>query len=323
MEDDYPIGLYLGSTFSCIGVYRNGGIEIVPNSIGDKITPSAVLIKDDCLNQIFVGEYATEHLDQFPDISIRQVKRLIGINKDVPDYKYILENIPFKLVEGKGNNCPYNIEVNVKGKKNIYSPVEITSFIIKRLVCNAENYLNKGIKKIVMAVPAYFREEQKKMFIHSAVLSGLDKINIINEPTAAVLAYGLDKQPNKNILVFKLGGATYEISILSYVGQEINILSTSVDYSLGGEDFDKALADYIINGEYNRDELRNSRKIKNEIKLASENVKKILSVSEETILRLFLDKNTFINKRITRHDFEEICEPLFKRLRNPINEALL
>ena len=114
MEDDYPIGLYLGNTFSCIGVYRNGGIEIVPNSIGDKITPSAVLIKDDCLNQIFVGEYATEHLDQFPDISIRQVKRLIGINKDVPDYKYILENIPFKLVEGKGNNRPYNIEVNVK-----------------------------------------------------------------------------------------------------------------------------------------------------------------------------------------------------------------
>ena len=162
------------------------------------------------------------------------------------------------------------------------------------------------------------------MFIHSAVLSGLDKINIINEPTAAVLAYGLDKQPNKNILVFKLGGTTYEISILSYVGQEINILSTSVDYLLGGEDFDKALADYIINGEYNRDELRYSRKIKNEIKLASQNVKKILSVSEETILRLFLsDKKTFINKRITRHDFEEICEPLFKRLRNPINEALL
>ena len=140
------------------------------------------------------------------------------------------------------------------------------------------------------------------------------------------MAYGLDKQPNenRNILVFDLGGATYDISILSYEHQQINILSTSVDYRLGGENFDKALADYIINGEYNRDELLKSREIKNEIKLACENVKKILSVSEETILRLFLsDKKTFINKRITRHAFEEMCMPLFERLRNPINEALL
>ena len=112
-----------------------------------------------------------------------------------------------------------------------------------------------------------------------------------------------NKQPNKNILVFKLGGATYEISLLSYVGQKINFLSI-VDYRLVGEDFDKAIADYIINREDNRDELRKSKKIKNEIKLASENVKKILSLWGETILKLFLsDNQIFINKRITRHDF--------------------
>ena len=123
MEDDYAIGLYLGNTFSCIGVYRNGGIEIMPNSIGDKITPSAVLFKDD---QILIGEYATDHLEQYPDICIRQVKKLIGINNDDTDYKYILENIPFKLVEKN------HIEVYAKGRKKEYSPVEITSFIIKQ-----------------------------------------------------------------------------------------------------------------------------------------------------------------------------------------------
>ena len=121
MKDDYAIDLYLGNTFSFIGVYRNGGIEIVPNSIGDKITPSVVLIKDDRL--IVAGEYASEHLEQYPDICISQVKRLIGINKDAPDCKYILKNFPFKLVEGKGNYCPNNnIEVNVKKEKKYFFP---------------------------------------------------------------------------------------------------------------------------------------------------------------------------------------------------------
>ena len=168
MEDDYAIGLYLGNTFSCIGVYRNGGVEIVPNSIGDKKTPSAVLFKD---GRMLVGEYATV-LEQYPDMSIRQVKRLININNDDTDYKYICENFPFKLIERKGEYRFCDIEIYEKGEKKLYSPVEITYFIIKRLIRNAEEYLQKGIKKIVMAVPAYFREEQKKMFIQSVELSG-------------------------------------------------------------------------------------------------------------------------------------------------------
>ena len=168
MEDDYAIGLDLGTTFSCIGVYRNGGVEIIPNSIGEKITPSVVVFKD---NEILVGEDTTDVLVKQYSNCIYEVKRLLGLDFTKEKSKKEIERLPFKVIKSDKNNSvnielEKEIEIEVDGKKEkkkIFTPVEISSFIIKKMVHNAENYLGKKIQKLVITVPAYFNEDQKKL----------------------------------------------------------------------------------------------------------------------------------------------------------------
>ena len=193
LEDEYAIGLDLGTTFSCIGVYRNGWVEIIPNRNGEKITPSVVIISND--QKILVGEETTNFLVKNYDSCIYEVKRLIGRKFDDEEVQKEISKLPFKIIKGIQENSA-DIEVTVKGKKVTYSPVEISSFIIKKMVKNAEVYLKKKINKLVITVPAYFNDSQRKLTKQAAELVGLKVIRVINEPTAAALSYGFDKKQN-------------------------------------------------------------------------------------------------------------------------------
>ena len=331
--DDYAIGLDLGTTFSCIGVYRNGGVEIIPNSIGERITPSIVIFKD---KEILVGEDTVDVLVKYYENCLYEVKRLIGLDFSKKQFRDEVEKLPFKVILPTADHKQANIEVVVNKKKKTYTPTEISSLIIKKMVHNAENYLNKKIKKLVITVPAYFSESQKKLTSQAAEMLNLDVIKIINEPTAAALAYGFteDQSQDKNILVFDLGGGTFDVSILSFENEKNNqenvnaknlsVLATSGDMHLGGEDFDNYLVNYVIEkANIKEDKIRKNNQAVKRLKVACENAKKILSSSDKTTLRInnILDK-TDINVEITKEEFERICQPLIDKLNIPLNSAI-
>jgi len=327
MEDEYAIGLDLGTTFSCIGVYRKGGVEIIPNTIGEKITPSVVVFTE---TDIFVGEDTNDYLVKYNQNCIYEVKRLIGIDfTKEKESKDEIAQLPFKILNADKNNP----SIEVKIKKALFSPAEISSLIIKKMILNAEKYLNKKIKKLVITVPAYFQEPQKKLTRQAAEMLGLEVIRIINEPTAAALAYGFmnEKFENKNILVFDLGGGTFDVSILALTREVIDdeeikylkVLSNSGNLHLGGEDFDNALVNYVIKKQNINKKAKYYDESRKKLKVACEKIKKILSEAEKTTLRInncFGD--TDINQEITREEFETICKSLFDKLEGPINEAL-
>ena len=218
MEDDYAIGLDFGSKFLRMGVYRNGGVEIIPNSNGDKLTPSVVIFKD---NEIIVGEDTLRFpIEENYDDCIYDLKKLIGLNLNYKYFKDIIDHFPFKIDIIK-NDC-VELKINTKNGIRTFELIDILCLIILKMVQNAQNYLCKQIKKLVITVPAYFVEIQRKIIQQAAEMSGLEVIEIINEPTAAALAYGLTnkKIDNKKIMVFDLGGSKCSVTILSYEHNE-------------------------------------------------------------------------------------------------------
>ena len=331
IEDEYAIGLDLGTTFSCIGVYRNGWVEIIPNRIGEKITPSVVIITED--SKILVGEETNEFLVKNYDSCIYEVKRLIGREIDEKERKQLQEKFPFKIVTANKGNFP-EIKIKSNGKEITYSPVEISSYIIKKMVFNAEKYLGKAITKLVITVPAYFSDSQRTLTRQAAEALGLKVLRIINEPTAAALAYGFDEKQdhNSNILIFDLGGGTFDVSILSLEKDKdkeetkFEVLGTSGDTNLGGEDFDNALVELVLQKLHNNDivtKIKKDKQAMKRLKVACENTKKLLSISEEANIRLHeIIEKVDIIEIINRKEFETQCQPLFNKLNEPINKAL-
>ena len=279
LEEEYAIGLDLGTTFSCIGVYRNGGVEIIPNRNGEKITPSVVIITKD--SNILVGEETTDFLVKNYDSCIYEIKRLIGRNFSDNEVKEEIKKLPYKIVHANIGDS-LEIEVMINGERKTYSPVEISSFIIKKMVKNAELYLNKKITKLVITVPAYFNDSQRKLTKQAAELVGLKVIRVINEPTAAALSYGFDKNQNINekILIFDLGGGTFDVSILKLKKDEQNsnlsfeVLGTSGDTQLGGEDFDNELVNYFLQKRKYDDKIKENKQVIKRLKVSCENIKK-------------------------------------------------
>ena len=254
LEDEYACGLDLGTTFSCIGVYKNGGVEIIPNKNGDRTTPSIVTILDK--ETIVRGEETYEYLVKNYDSSIYAIKRFIG--RDFQDEsikeEIQLENLPFKIIPDEKNKYPV-VEINKDDEKIRFTLEEITSFIIGKMVESAENYLNKTISSLVITVPANFNDAQRNCTKQAAKLAGVEVLRIINEPTAAALAYGLQdkgKEINGKTLVFDLGGGTFDVTILNINKDKKNseqifeILSTNGDKFLGGEDFDNKIVEYAL-----------------------------------------------------------------------------
>jgi L1 cell adhesion molecule like protein len=246
LEEDDVCGLDLGTTFSCIGVYRNGGVEIIPNRYGDKTTPSIVTIIDK--DTILRGEETLDNLVKDYDSSIFAVKRFLGRDFEDGEVKEEMKkgNFPFKFVMDKG--IP-SIEVKKNNETIHFTLEEISSYVIRKMVDSAENFLEKSIDKLVITVPYNFNDAQRKCTEQAAEIAGVKVLRFINEPTAAALAYRLDektKDNNGKILIFDLGGGTFDVTLLSInksaSNEDIfNVLSSKGEKFLGGEDFDNIL----------------------------------------------------------------------------------
>ena len=335
LEDSYALGLDLGTTFSCIGVFRNGGVEIIPNRNGEKVTPSIVTILDE--DNILKGEEAEDHLVKDYESSIYAIKRFIGRDfRDKNIEKEIkFENFPFNIIKNEKDNFPL-VEIVKNGTKLHFKLEEISSYVIKKMVQSAEDYLNRKINKLVITVPANFNDSQRDSTIKAAKLAGIEVLRIINEPTAAALAYGLQEKNNlKNnskILIFDLGGGTFDVTILNINkdkdGQNFDILATNSNKFLGGEDFDNKLVDHFLDEfcrkmEENKEEIKKDKKAIKRLKIACENIKRVLSIEKETTLCL----NNFYNNQdifedISRNSFEYLCKDLFEKLKEPVDDAL-
>ena len=229
------IGIDLGTTYSCVGIFKNGQVEIIPNEFGNRITPSYVAFTDE---EKLVGEAAKNQAHLNPKRSIYVIKRLIGRNFDDKEVQRDLKWVPYNIVKGKGGKPMVKTEV-VGGEVKMLSPEEISSMILVKMKEIAENYLGRDIKHAVITVPAYFNDAQRQATKDAGTIAGLDVLRIINEPTAAAIAYGMDKKKGEqNIIVFDLGGGTFDVSLLTIDNGVFEVAATAGDTHLGGEDFD-------------------------------------------------------------------------------------
>ena len=333
MEENYALGLDLGTTFSCIGVYRNGEVEIIPNRNGDKITPSMVTILDK--DKILCGEETLNNLVKNYDSTIYAIKRFIGRNfldsKVQNDLKK--ENFPFKITYDSDGKHP-SVEVTKDNQIIKFSLEEISSFVIKKLVESAQNFLKNKINQLVITVPANFNVAQRNCTEQAAKLADIKVLRIINEPTAAALAYGLQNKENTSngkILVFDLGGGTFDVTILKInksKEENFEVISTKGNKFLGGEDFDNKLVDFFLDKfckkfQIKKEDIFTNKKIIKNLKISCENIKRVLSVSNYTTLNINnFYNNIELNENITREEFEEICDDLFMELKKPLEEAL-
>ncbi|GMP40214.1 hypothetical protein CsSME_00010753 [Camellia sinensis var. sinensis] len=315
------IGIDLGTTYSCVGVYRNGHVEIIANDQGNRITPSWVAFTD---TERLIGEAAKNQAALNPERTIFDVKRLIGRKFDDPEVQKDMKLLPYKIVNKEGK--PY-IQVKIKdGEVKVFSPEEISAMILGKMKETAESFLGKKIKDAVITVPAYFNDAQRQATKDAGTIAGLNVARIINEPTAAAIAYGLDKKGGeKNILVYDLGGGTFDVSILTIDNGVFEVLSTSGDTHLGGEDFDHRVMDYfikLIKKKYNKD-ISKDNKALGKLRRECERAKRALSSQHQVRVDIesLVDGIDF-SEPLTRARFEELNMDLFKKTMGPVKKAL-
>jgi len=317
---DTTIGIDLGTTYSCVGVYKNGKVEIIANDQGNRITPSWVAFTDD---ERLVGDAAKNQGIMNPENTIFDVKRLIGRKFTDTTVVHDKKLLPYELVNSQGK--PY-IQVLFKGEKKTYSPEEISAMILTKMKEVAEAYLGKEIKNAVVTVPAYFNDAQRQATKDAGTISGLNVLRIINEPTAAAIAYGLDnKGGEKNILVFDLGGGTFDVSLLTIDNGVFEVIATSGDTHLGGEDFDRRVIDYMLKlfkKKTNKDASKDKKAVQ-KLRREVERAKRSLSNTHQQRIEIeaFFDGQD-ISETITRAKFEELCMDLFKKTLGPVEKVL-
>merc|ERR1719499_1017042 len=238
--DGPVIGIDLGTTYSCVGIYKNGRVEIIPNDQGNRITPSYVSFAGD---ERLIGEAAKNQATVNPSQTLFDVKRLIGRRFKDSTVQKDIKLLPFKITDKSGKPM---IAVQVKGEEKVMAPEEVSSMVLTKMKETAENYLGKEVKHAVVTVPAYFNDAQRQSTKDAGTISGLNVMRIINEPTAAAIAYGLDKKTEKNILVYDLGGGTFDVSLLTIDNGVFEVVATNGDTHLGGEDFDQRVMQHFI-----------------------------------------------------------------------------
>jgi len=315
------IGIDLGTTNSCVAVMEGGNAKVIENAEGARTTPSIVAFTKD--GERLVGQPAKRQAVTNPDNTVFAVKRLIGRRFDDPMTKKDMELVPYKITKGPNGDA----WVNAGGKD--YSPSQISAFILQKMKETAEQYLGETVTQAVITVPAYFNDAQRQATKDAGQIAGLEVLRIINEPTAAALAYGLEKQDGKTIAVYDLGGGTFDISILEIGDGVFEVKSTNGDTFLGGEDFDAKVVDYLAD-EFKKQEgidLRNDRLALQRLKEAAERAKIELSSAQTTEVNLpFItaDQNgpKHLVKAISRADLERLVGDLIKRTLEPCRKAL-
>merc|ERR1712151_1357538 len=235
------IGIDLGTTYSCVGVYKEGRVEIIANDQGNRITPSYVAFNEE---ERLIGDSAKNQLTSNPKNTIFDVKRLIGRTWSEKSVQNDIKFFPFSVVEKRGKPL---VQAKVQGKDQTFTPEEISAMVLTKMKETAEAYLGEKVTHAVVTVPAYFNDAQRASTKDAGTIAGLNVMRIINEPTAAAIAYGLDKKEGeKNILVFDLGGGTFDVSMLTIDGGVFEVVSTNGNTYLGGEDFDQRVMDYFM-----------------------------------------------------------------------------
>jgi molecular chaperone DnaK len=315
------IGIDLGTTNSCVAILEGGEPKVIENSEGGRTTPSIVAFTKS--GERLVGQIAKRQAITNPENTIFAVKRLIGRKYDDPEVQRDIKILPYKIVRAKNGDA----HVQIQGRD--YSPAEISAFILQKMKQTAEDYLGEKVTEAVITVPAYFNDSQRQATKDAGRIAGLNVLRIINEPTAASLAYGLDKKKDEKIAVFDLGGGTYDISILEIGDGVFEVKATNGDTHLGGEDFDQRIIDYLAN-EFKKEngiDLRNDRMALQRLKEAAEKAKMELSTSMETEINLpFITADAsgpkHLTMKLTRAKLESLVEDLIEKLVPPIEIAL-
>jgi len=315
------IGIDLGTTNSCVAIMETGDPNVLANSEGSRTTPSVVAFTDS--GERLVGQIARRQAITNPENTISAVKRLIGRRSDDPMVQKASSLLPYKIVRNDNGDA----WVEIRGKR--YSPAEISAFILQKMKQTAEDYLGEKVTEAVITVPAYFNDSQRQATKDAGRIAGLNVLRIINEPTAASLAYGLDKKKDEKIAVFDLGGGTFDISILELGDGVFEVKATNGDTFLGGEDFDQRVIDYLAD-EFKKDQgidLRKDRMALQRLKEAAEKAKCELSSSMETDINLpFITADQqgpkHLNMKLTRSKLEALCADLIDRLEGPCRQAL-
>ena len=315
------IGIDLGTTYSCVGVFKNGRVEIIANDQGNRITPSYVAFTAD--GERLIGDAAKNQLTTNPENTIFDAKRLIGRDWSDSSVQHDLKYFPFKMID---KSTKPHIEVETSQGTKLFVPEEISAMVLGKMKQVAEAYLGEKVTHAVVTVPAYFNDAQRQATKDAGVIAGLNVMRIINEPTAAAIAYGLDKRDGeKNILVFDLGGGTFDVSLLTIDNGVFEVVATNGDAHLGGEDFDQRIMDHFIKlykkkkGKDIRQDNRAVQKLRREV----EKAKRALSSAHQVRIEIesFFEGDDF-SETLTRAKFEELNMDLFRSTMKPVRKVI-
>jgi len=315
------VGIDLGTTNSVVAAIEGGKPSVITNAEGLRTTPSIVAYTKK--QELLVGQIAKRQAVINPGNTFFSVKRFIGSKVD--EISNESKELPYKVIEDQNKN----LKISCSSLNKDFSPEEISAQVLRKLINDATTYLGQEITQAVITVPAYFNDSQRQATIDAGKIAGIEVLRIINEPTAASLAYGLDQKQNETILVFDLGGGTFDVSILEVGDGIFEVLSTAGDTNLGGDDFDKVLVNWLVNDFRKQEEIDLTKDIQALQRLteAAEKAKMELSTVDKTNIHLpFITANKtgpkHIEKELTREQFEELCQELINRCRIPVEKAL-
>jgi len=316
------VGIDLGTTYSCVGVWQNDRVEIIANDQGNRTTPSYVAFTSD---ERLIGDAAKSQAAANPANTVFDAKRLIGRKFGDASVKSDMSHWPFTVKPGTADK-PL-IEVNFNGETKTFSPEEISAMVLQKMKATAESYLGTKVTDAVITVPAYFNDSQRQATKDAGLIAGLNVLRIINEPTAAALAYGLEKKTNgeKNVLIFDCGGGTHDLSVLTLDDGVFEVKATAGDTHLGGEDFDNTLVDWCVQEfkkKYKVDLSSNSKALRR-LRTACERAKRSLSSATQAQIEVdSLAEGNDFSATLTRAKFESMCEPFFRRCIGPLDGLL-
>ncbi|KNZ48120.1 heat shock protein HSS1 [Puccinia sorghi] len=315
------VGIDLGTTYSCVGVWQNDRVEIISNDQGNRTTPSYVAFND---SERLIGDAAKNQVAMNPHHTVFDAKRLIGRKFEDAEVQSDMEHWPFKVISKGGKPV---IVVEYRGEEKEFTPEEISSMVLLKMKETAEAYLGTTVQNAVVTVPAYFNDSQRQATKDAGLIAGLNVLRIINEPTAAAIAYGLDKKATgeRNVLIFDLGGGTFDVSLLTIEEGIFEVKATAGDTHLGGEDFDNRLVNHFV-AEFkrkNKKDLSTNARAVRRLRTACERAKRTLSSAAQTSIEIdSLFEGIDFYTSLTRARFEELCQDLFRKTMEPVEKVL-
>merc|ERR1711861_86031 len=315
------IGIDLGTTYSCVGIWQHDRVEIIANDQGDRTTPSYVAFTE---TERLIGDSAKNQGAMNPHNTVFDAKRLIGRRFGDSAVQDDVKHFPFKVICKDGDKPA--VEITFKGEKKVFAPEEISAMVLLKMKEIAEAFLGREVKNAVITVPAYFNDSQRQATKDAGSISGLNVLRIINEPTAAAIAYGLDKKgPEKNVLIFDLGGGTFDVSLLTIEEGIFEVKATAGDTHLGGEDFDNRMVEYFTQEfkRKNRKDLSDNQRALRRLRTACERAKRTLTSSTQAHIEIdSLFEGVDFNSVITRARFEDLNVDYFRKCMEPVEKVL-